>query len=312
MRTLSVGKLLGLIVCVLALILAGCQRMSKVHTLTDEPDCVTSLEGYYCCKDTWRGVTPALIQKKEKESRRSRNAKGTITYYEIIEGKIISQDEKGVTFSAVGDNPSQDSEAGYYLFDQIETLIDGDGKVVYGVIPKKYSEASTMEWWLELSEYYYSDSKTHKMVLQPNEAFALCLPGGEYNIKAIYFRDNNGNISKGVDYPELTIKVDPGYANYMGHIFMVMEKTEIADSFYVTNRFKIPCKVLSSSESSGLSLFGGLVGGAVGGAVVGAAETASRLSGGPSGDKQVFVGIDKNYQPICKSALKQNIMQIKK
>ena len=314
MKTLSVGKWLGLVVCLSALVLVGCQRMSKVHTLAEEQDCVTSLEGYYCCKD-WMGAKPALILKKESKSKRARDTKSTLITYEVIEGQIVSQDEDGVTFTATGADKSLGSESNYYPFDQIATLIDDDGNIVYGVLPKKYSNAPTMEWWLELSDIYYSDSKTHKLVLQPNEPFAFCLPGGEYIVKAIYFSDNIGNVSRGVDYPELTIPVNPGYANYIGHIFISMERTEIADSFYVSNRFTIPCKILSSSETSGLGVFGGVVGGAVGGAVggvIGGAVGGALTSGGVGGDKQVFLGVDKNYQATCKSALKKNIIQIKK
>ena len=168
----------------------------------------------------------------------------------------------------------------------------------------KHSQALSLELWLELDMAYSSDAKPLKIIMEPNKRFSYCVPRGNYKVSNIFLKDRSNNIGVGEEYPELTIKLEDGHANYIGHIFVALQKDEVPDSLYVPNRFTISYAGMSSGSSDGGAGF--LFGGA--GGAISAAASAGKISG----EKQVLVGIDKNYKPACKSPLKQSIIIVKK
>jgi hypothetical protein len=297
---------LNMIVLLTIILFLNCGPIPKVPTVMEQPDCLTSLEGYYYCKDKWTGPTPVLILKETREITRSTRKTTQRDVYKSIKGKIISTDENGVTFASKQDERSSEFTSNYYPFSEIETLIDEDGRIVYGSIPMKYSQGLSLELWLEFDMAYSSGAKPLKIVMEPNKCFSYCVPWGTYKVTKIMIKDNHNAVGMGDKYPDLFIKIDEGKANYIGHLFISMQKDEVPDSLYVPVGFTITYKTLSSGSSSA-GFWGGVLGGAAGGAIV-AASTIESISG----EREMLVGIDKKYKPVCKSPLKQNIITVKK
>ena len=84
LRKKSFGKIL--IFYLSGLLILRCAT-SNVPTLGQEPECTSSIEGFFHCPHIWGFSRPAIVPKNG----------GNMEY---IEGKILSIDDKGVTFDA--------------------------------------------------------------------------------------------------------------------------------------------------------------------------------------------------------------------
>jgi hypothetical protein len=254
------------------------------------------MEGYYQCHDTWAGPKPALVLQESRVTQRTSGPTAERLVYDVIEGDIVALDEEGVTFTSIKE-PRGTSQ--HYTFDRVAVVIDENGDVVHGVIPRKFSRAFSMELWLDPSMVYSSGSKPYKVVMEPNQPFAFCLPAGRYKISKIVFKDKSNNVQLGHDFPELTIRLDDGYANYIGNLCVIHERDELADSITIRDRVLIPYTFRAGSDPMAGFFFGGA------GAALIEASTPSE-----HGRREVLIGIDKDYRPECKSPLKENIIKI--
>ena len=294
---------ISVVVLVLAFVfLSGCASTTKISTLVEEPECMTSLEGYYHCKEAWVGPKPPAIVVVANRASSSRE------YYKAIQVEIVSLDDRGLTIkpnakasspnSARAYNPkarSPDSTRTYYELSELTAVIDEDGKVVYGSIPMKFSSALLLELYLEgFGSSYSSDSKSYKLRLTPNERFGYCLPSGIYKVAEVRFIDGSNNVALGVNCPDLRITVNGGRSNYIGDLFLNFEKSETPDSVRIRYRVSIPYKIISTSDAAGW-MFGIL------GTVLTMETSVS--------ERELLIGIDDAFTAQCKRPLTVNIIK---
>jgi hypothetical protein len=287
----NAGSAFVLLVVVFAL--TGCAATTKLPTLVKDPECATSLEGCYYYKDTWTGAKPAVVIDQQ----------GFAT---AVSGEIVSLDDKGVTLKTPKKGSPDPVETRYEL-SKVKTVIDENGKIVYGVIPRKFSHAYSLELHLEpaYGSTYSSGSNPYIVRLEPNERFGFCLPGGVYKVSEILFIDKKNNIDRGVDYPILRITVQEGYANYIGDLFLEFRKPEVPDSVRVRTGTSIPYTIVSRPGKQ-------MAAGILGGAILSTAVAASDEERGVIGKRELLIGINDGYKATCKSGLKVNVVEIAK
>jgi hypothetical protein len=282
---MSVRNALAVMSSLMSLMLGiGCTVAPKIQTIAQDPECTTSMEGYYHCKDAWTEAKPAIVLLKAG-------------FPQVIEGQIVSQDDRGITFKPAKKS-SREPEETYYEFSQLMTVINEEGNVVYGSVPKKFSHALALNVYLEpaYGSAYSSSSQPYILHLEPNAPFAFCMPGGVYKVSSILFYDNSNNIERGVDYSQIRITIDGGRSNYIGDLFLNYTKPEIADSTRVRDGVSIPYTSLTGSESAP----GGLLNAAV----------ALEKRGNVAGKRDLWIGVNDAYTAKCKSSLKTNVAAI--
>ncbi|MDD5529486.1 MAG: hypothetical protein PHX21_05590 [bacterium] len=257
---------------------------SQVIPLSKKQDCLTSIEGYYSCKDKWIGEKPALILWENGN-------------FIIIKGKVISYDEKGVNFDPDKEGAFYDPKPHYYLFNEIETFIDETGKVISGAIPNEYSQ--TLSIAISLKSTVNPKLKTISLLLNPNKDFGFCIPAGTYSISEISFIDKNKNIDCGVHYPEILITIDENCSNYIGNLFLYPE-----DSIIKKDSILIPIKHLIRQEGAQLSFF-------LGGALAEGAYLVYLNAKGIIGEQKLYINSDTTFKNKCKSPIKNNPLRHK-
>jgi hypothetical protein len=270
------AKFFALIACAISLTFLHCAATRTLPTLSKQPDCEASLEGFYSYGGLWRGKKPALILRQDYE-------------YKIISGTVISQTETGVTFDPDREGAFYDPKPEFYAFDRVEAFIDQNGKIVAGAIPPKFSKALSLE--LHLRAKNAPEAKPFKMLLKPNQQFGFCTPAGSYEISAIRFIDKEGNIDLGVDYPKIEIHVEKNLSNYIGHWWLGDPQTAVSDSMV------IPYKIGARPHGAAMA---GFLGGAIGGAIYGAALASK----GVVGEYKLYFTAGKNFRPLGKNEIK--------
>ncbi len=257
---------INLFLLVAYLLLAGCAT-TKIPTLEEKQDCLTSVEGFFHSRDVWAGRRPALILKSDQKK--------------ALGGELISYDENGVTFDASRQGPFYDPEKKYYPYKDVKTLIGHKGEVLYGQLPKD----ATVSWGLQLSlvPRKNRDQKSLKLELKPNEPFGYCLQPGIYFVKEVYFIDKHKNMDKAVDFPDLFIHVEKNTSNYVGDIYLdpleINQEEEIALPYKIHSRPK---------DAFNAGFLGGLVGGAL--------YAASISAKGIIGQHSIIVKEDKDFR----------------
>jgi hypothetical protein len=259
----------------------GCAG-SMAPLLEKVPNCTSSLEGFYYCPESWQGEKPAMIVKEGSE-------------YRLIKGKILSRDENSVEFDPKREGPFYDPEPRHFKFQEIEALIGNDGEIIYGVIPRIYSKSFDLE--LHLSPANASDKTIVKVKLKPNQRFAYCVKAGEYTVGEIFFIDQKKNTDRAVDFPKLTIKIEDNKSNYIGHLILNPQNTQLK------NPIILPYKIVSRPEQATAA---GILGGAIGGALHGMAMASK----GIIGEHKLFIGMDKDFQPQGTMPLKSSILNV--
>jgi len=267
--------------CLLSLMFLHCAATRKLPTLAKQPDCATSLEGYYEQRQQWNGKKPALIIQKNAE-------------YKILSGRVISQTEKGVNFDPDREGVLYDPKAEFFAFDRIEAFIDQNGRIVAGAIPNKLSKTISLE--LHLKAQSAPQAKPYKLTLKANEPFGYCIPSGIYEVSAIHFIDKNGNVDIGVGYPTLEIQIIKGHSNYIGHLLLGHSQMAARDSVL------IPFKI-------GARPYGAAAAGFLGGAIGGALHAASNAAKGIIGEHLLYFGAASKYPPKGKGPIKYNLLR---
>ncbi len=257
--------LLVVLFCLGSALFWQCAPTRNLPALDKQPNCPTSIEGYYEHKSLWRGKTPALIVRKNSE-------------YKIMGGKILAQTEAGVKFDPERESAFYDPQPEFYPFEKIAAFIDEQGRVVKGAIPPVLSERIMLE--LHLQPRNDAAVKPFKLVLHSGARFGYCIPSDVYSVSAIRFIDKAGNIDLGVEYDSLEIRAQKGRANYVGHLTLGDAPTSASDSLL------IPFKVGARPE--GL-VAAGVLGGAIGGALYGVSLKAR----GVIGEHWLYISADK-------------------
>ena len=233
---------------ILAFIFVNCAS-NRIWTLDQNPGCETSVEGYYHCREPWDKTKPALIIRQGMHML-------------VIGGEIVSRDDKGVTFDPDGKVFTGDPKPEYYPFDEIEALIDENGKLLYGTIPEKYSRSYALE--LHLISQDTTKSESVKLLLKPNRRFGFCVPAGNYIVSKLQFKnDYMGIIDEGVDIPEFRISVAENKSNYIGDIYLDCGKGDLNDPVLI--QYKIARRRDGDREGYDTVLVGGLFGGVAAG-----------------------------------------------
>ena len=268
----------------LSIVLMGmlsCSGSNKI-LLKNQPDCQSSVEGYYHCPDDWDGDAPVIIVKKRD-------------VYEIIKGKIVSYDKNGVTFDPKKTSAFYDPKPKYYPFKDIETFIGENKEIIYGNIPKKYSDAYVLR--LKLRSLEKMENDPILLELEPNRRFAFCLPVDIYLVTSINFIDKDGNIDGAKDYPEMVIQVDDQCSNYIGHLFLNPKSDQLK------NPIILPYEAVHRPKASASASFlGGMVGAAL-------YEMAKKING-IIGEHKLYIGMDSGFIPEGKMPIKTNLLQV--
>ena len=265
---------------VIAFVFIGCAT-TRVPELKDRPNCKSSVEGFFHSEHGWVGKAPALILKEDKEK--------------IMNGKIISLEDDGVTFDPDKESPFYDPKEKYYPFTDVETLIGEKGELVYGKIPKKYSRAWSID--LHIVNLETPDQKPMKLSLKQNQRFSYCLPAGKYFVKEILFIDKYNNIDCGVDYPKLIFEVKPNCSNYIGDIYLDFDNINEGEMIL------IPYKIVSRPQGA---VAAGFLGGAIGGALYGLAISSK----GVIGIHRVIIKENKDFVPELKGPMNISLIKI--
>ena len=274
-------KLFVLTTCLLGLTSLHCASTRKLPTLTKQPDCATSIEGYYEYRNHWSGKKPALIIRKDYE-------------FDILFGQVISQTDKGVTFDPDREGVFYDPKPEFFPFTLLEAFIDQNGRVIAGAIPAKLSKAISLE--VHLKAKNVSETKPYKLLLKPNESFGYCIPSGVYHVSAIRFVDKEGNVDIGVNYPILEIQIEKGRSNYIGHLLLGHSPIAVRDSVL------IPFKIGSRPRGA---MAAGILGGAIGGAL----HAASLAAKGVVGEHKLYLGAVTNHSARGKSPTKYSLIR---
>lgn len=270
-----------LLLCFSAFLFTHCAT-TQAPTLEKQPECTSSVEGYYYCPDSWDGNKPALVLKKGNR-------------FEIEQGHIVSRDKEGVTFDATG-RGLYDPKPKYYPYDKIQVLIGNEGQVLAGKIPERMSKAFSIQ--LSLYSTTQPQDKPIDLMLKPNEQFGFCVPPDNYVIKKILFIDGQKNIDEGVNFPDLTLRVLPNQSNYIGHLLLNAQKNGLK------NPIIIPYKIVSRPKSSSNAAFwGGMLGTMI--------HSAVMASKGIIGEHKLYIGSFQKFESKGKNPLKKSVLQVK-
>lgn len=276
--------LLVVLFCLASAMFWHCAPTRNLPVLDKQPNCPTSIEGYYEHKSLWRGKVPALILRKNSE-------------YKILGGKILSQTKTGVKFDPEREGAFYDPQPEFYPFEKIAAFIDEQGRVIAGAIPPELSERIMFE--LHLQPRNDAAAKPFRLVLHSGARFGFCIPGGVYSVSAIRFIDKAGNIDIGAEYDSLEIQVQKGRANYIGHLTLGDAPAVASDSVL------IPFKIGARPERL---MAAGALGGAIGGALYGLSIKAQ----GVIGEHWLYIGADKNFSFKQKRPAQISLLQRKR
>ena len=194
------------VLCLLAVLsLVGCGGL-KVCPLERQPECGTTVEGFYYCAEPWDGPKPALIVRSGPEIR-------------ILKGTIVSRDERGITFDQSAEGMLRDPGPEHFPFKRVAALIGENGDVVYGRVPESCSKAYTLELHLRLADS--PKAEVIKLSLKPNAQFAFCVPPGTYEVSDMRFINEQLKIVDGaVEPPRVRVVIEEGFSNYIGDWYM--------------------------------------------------------------------------------------------
>lgn len=218
---------------------SGCAG-PKATRLDKEPNCASSVEGFFHSKEQWDKKVPALIVKGGGDPV-------------ILYGTIQELREDGIVFDPNRESPFYDPEAIFYPSSDIVAAIGQNRQVIFGRLPQRYGDTWVIE--LHLQHTDTPTSKPLRMILNPNERFGFCLPAGEYQVKEIFFSDHKKNVDRGVEYPDLRLTATPNTSTYIGDIYL--DYAPPSDSTAIV----IPYKITARPDDSGLALvLGGFIG----------------------------------------------------
>lgn len=213
----------------------GCstQELTKYE---DDNSCSTTLEGNYYKETTSNCDHPAVFLKMELAPK-------------LLRGKLMRIDSSGVLFDP--DNVGfYDEDPTLYSYDTLYGVINEEGKLIHGKIPKFYAVNQRLVLEIEKSK----TRQLSQLNLYPNEPFAYCIEPGEYEIEIIKFIDEDEIEHIGYDFPALTFQIDSGKSNYLGNVF-VDYKTRNDENVII-----IPCTNYDKQSSAAAGMFGGLIG----------------------------------------------------
>ncbi len=178
----------------------SCTTRSLKH-LENNPQCPTSIEGFYHSNKIYTGKVPVLFKKKWD----NRSLK--------VYGNILETTDAGVLFV-----PEKTGDTTLYNYKEIDALINSNNKLIFGKIPEKYLDECEIK--LILLNHSDPDSQLYKIVLEPNEHFGFCLDPGKYQIKYILFKNEHEFIDEAVNFDTLFIDVQEKFNNYLGDLYL--------------------------------------------------------------------------------------------
>ncbi|NOX90783.1 MAG: hypothetical protein GXO77_17420 [Calditrichaeota bacterium] len=267
-------------ILVLLILFLGCSP--KAITLSDYPRCKSTVEGFYHYRSRWNGKFPVLFKKKDRK---------IIPVY----GKILEQKEDGFLFDPKRQGPLYDPEPEFFPNEKIVAVIDSSNKIIFGELPEKYKR--TWELFLFVKNMDVKGSEIKVLELKPNKRFGFCLVPGNYHIKKIRFKNNEGLIDEALDLPNLYFSVESNSVNYIGDIYL---------DFYdkKNNVIYLPYKnVYNPSEVA----IAGVMGGAIGGALY----VAFKAAKGAEGIHVMTIEDDASFSSFIKLPKKTNMITVK-
>ncbi len=227
---------------------------NKAPLLKENPNCKSTIEGYYHCYGKWTGKAPVLFKKKGRK---------TIP----IPGKILEQTDEGFLFDPDPSGPMFDGDPKFFPNEKIVAVLDSSYNTIFGELSERYKK--TWELLLFVKNIDNKKSKEILLELKQNEHFGFCLEPGTYEIVRIQFRNLKGKIDEGLEIPTLSFHIEENSVNYIGDLYLN----------FLDKRDNLIYLSYKNVYDPGGAAFAGFMGGAIGGAIYGAYKAAKGAEG---------------------------------
>lgn len=270
-----------ILLTILFLFLLNCSH-SKLVTYEKNPTCQSTVEGVYHAGESFKGRVPVIIMQDGVDTQ-------------LHNGTILKITADSILFDVEKEGPFYDPPAKMYPLSEIITVVDSNGTVVYGHIPKKYAKRYNTELYIVRQDD--PDQKVRKMMLYADQPFSYCLSPGIYQIEQILFYDPVGNIDRAADSLDFEFVIDPKTANYIGDFYLDIPGKE-------GKSFNLPYVIQQRPNSAAVA---GALGGAIGGVLVAASNAAK----GVIGTHALRVANRADFMPAAALGKNTNLLHLK-
>ena len=179
----------------------GCQ--SYLATPKKQSDCVTTLSGFFKSPPIFIGQYPAVILKRNDN--------------QILHGAIVEVSSDFVLFDENKGSYLIDPEVKKYSFSETAAIIDQEGNLLYGVIPKKY----LLTWSAELEikkDGGASQLTPTRFRLIPNQPFSYCIEAGSYETGILFLVSDRSRVQ--LCMSRLRFAIVENVNNYLGMVIL--------------------------------------------------------------------------------------------
>ncbi len=217
------------------LFLSSCST-NKFIALSDNSDCVTTLEGRFLTKDEYNYYAPILLFEKK---------------YKM--GKVIKFDDAGVFFVEKKSGILHSPDTLSFKYNEIRAVVDSNKQCIWGEL--KSREKQKVELRLYATRKDDPEYSPIYIDMVSETDFSYCVKPGVYVISGIYREEKPSSLDKAyvsIRQPLFEFVVEKGKTNYLGDI------TLVADNKKTQNTLSVAFKEQGSASPLIGGLFGGL------------------------------------------------------
>jgi|GEM_PF-1736674 len=202
------------------LYLTGCTSTQKLQEYKEgRSTCSATLEGNLFESDKWPGDAPLLVERTV-----GRN-------FEYRKGRILELTDEGVLFDENRRSMANNPEPKFYSFNEIHSLIDSTGTLIQGEFPDSRLRTDTYEFYLNK---FGPEGGRFKFNIAPDKPFHYCIDPGEYELRAVIWKrqDGNSDITSPYYFLGHTMVIENDRANYLGNIYVNISDQHLLASHY--------------------------------------------------------------------------------
>ena len=263
---------------ILLIIFTACNT-NNLYRFDEDPNCTTTIEGYFSAPNIWDSYYPAIVKKGQ-----------------IVYGNVISKSDKDIIFVERKSGIFHSPDTLKFPIQDIETIIDSEKNCIYGAIPNKFA-VKGLKVKMYLIKRYAPELESIFLELEPNKSFSYCVAPGTYGIDRIEVIYKKG-IDESLSVPFRPFIIKPNTTNYIGNVSLLVDTSACTDNVY-----KIPFKNLVNNSDAAVA---GFLGGVIGGVIYAAVKSANS-----DVSKYYYFKIenDSSFIPISKSKFRLKILK---
>jgi hypothetical protein len=185
---------------IISILVYGCYASRELAKYEGSSECNTVITGYYDQVEFWNTYYPAIVLKNG--------------YLKV--GVVISYDKMGITFVEKTSGIFDKQDTVFIPFNDLQTIVNGNGKLVYGKIPRAFSSPLAYPLTIWMRSATDTTAQAFNIQLTPYESFSYCIKPDFYYF--LGFRI--GAFTYSVDMPLIGFRAAPDSVNNLGKLLI--------------------------------------------------------------------------------------------